>query len=182
MNQSLVAASIIGSLFFIAPAASAQTGTACTMQYQPVCGAQQVQCVTTPCYPIYKTYGNACVLSAEGGTYIHDGECRAEETGPVMPRPAYTPPADCTAWFDGCNQCGRGSGGQVYCTERACVDAPAPGYCTSYATPTTVDDSPEEPVSTDKPDETVADVPVPEERNFFTSLWDSIRSLVSSWF
>ncbi|HEX2792610.1 MAG TPA: hypothetical protein VHO23_02750 [Candidatus Paceibacterota bacterium] len=73
-------------LLFLPGLAFAQgTGVACTMQYAPVCGAQQVQCVAAPCYPVYHTYGNACVLGAEGGTFIHDGECTADETGPVVP-------------------------------------------------------------------------------------------------
>ena len=32
----------------------------CTQQYDPVCGLVRVQCVTTPCPPIPKTFGNAC--------------------------------------------------------------------------------------------------------------------------
>ena len=39
--------------------------TACTMQYAPVCGAAQVQCITEPCYPMQVTFGNKCELDAQ---------------------------------------------------------------------------------------------------------------------
>lgn len=35
-------------------------GVFCTQQYQPVCGLTQVECVTTPCDPVERAYGNAC--------------------------------------------------------------------------------------------------------------------------
>ena len=73
-------------VLLIAYQAHAQEPRMCTMQYAPVCGAKPVQCVAAPCYPQYHTYGNSCVLGAEGGTFIHEGECTAEETGPVIPK------------------------------------------------------------------------------------------------
>lgn len=85
MKSLRVLALVVPVLFLPALVSAQGTGMACTMQYAPVCGAQQVQCVAAPCYPQYHTYGNACVLSAEGGTFIHEGECTPEETGPVKP-------------------------------------------------------------------------------------------------
>ncbi len=114
--------------------ASARTPAICTMQYEPVCGEKQVQCITAPCYPVYHTYGNSCTMAAEKGNFIHAGECTEEETGPVYPTQPYVPPANCTAWFDGCNSCSKRANGAVMCTLRACVNTPAAGYCTAYTT------------------------------------------------
>jgi hypothetical protein len=44
----------------------------------------------------------------------------------------YTPPPQCTAWFDGCNHCSKGADGMVACTLMACMGEPAPGRCTAY--------------------------------------------------
>ncbi len=94
----------------------------CTMQYQPVCGTKD---------GVYKTYGNSCVLGVEKATYQHDGECTdAELEG--RQEGSYTPPARCTAWFDGCNSCSRTSNGQSMCTLMACMGEPKAGYCRTY--------------------------------------------------
>lgn len=108
-------------------------GYACTMQYDPVCGAREVQCITAPCYPQYETFGNECMLRGEGATFIHKGECTPEESGPVtnLPTPApFDPPASCTSWNDGCNVCTRSEGGTA-CTLRYC-EKPGAGYCIAY--------------------------------------------------
>lgn len=163
-----------------APAALAQTGTACTMQYAPVCGARQVQCVTAPCYPVYETFGNACVLNASGATFVHEGECTADETGPVVPEPTYVPPQGCTAWFDGCNQCGREPGGAAYCTERACVGTPAPGYCTSYETKAPASGTPDEPVAGAPEPAVPAPAPEPEAKpGFLARVWHALLTLLN---
>ena len=47
----------------------------CTMQYDPVCGRQEVQCIKAPCNPIVQTYGNQCTLNAAGAEAIHAWEC-----------------------------------------------------------------------------------------------------------
>ena len=126
----------LAALFFVLPfSASASTPTMCTMQYQPVCGAKQVQCIKAPCYPVYHTYGNSCTMNAEGGTYLHEGECNASESGPVKSTEPYVPPANCIAWYDGCNSCSRSPDGQSMCTMRACMDEPKPGYCKEYKKP-----------------------------------------------
>ncbi len=89
-------AAIVFGLFF-APAAFASTPTqACTMQYKPVCAAYQVQCLQAPCYPVYRTYGNACMANVEKARFLHEGECTASETGAVQPADSYTPPASST--------------------------------------------------------------------------------------
>ncbi|HYF10546.1 MAG TPA: hypothetical protein VD967_02990, partial [Candidatus Paceibacterota bacterium] len=108
------------------------------MQYEPVCGAKQVQCVTAPCYPQYHTYGNACMMANDGATLIHTGECKPEESGKVVEPPkatstsfAFTPPESCRTWFDGCNSCARMSDGKAACTKRYCAE-PQAGYCTTF--------------------------------------------------
>lgn len=98
----------------------ARTPVMCTMEYAPVCGTDQKG--------VYRTYGNSCTLGAEGGTFQHQGECTDAE----LSGKGYVPPEHCTAWFDGCNSCGRGPTGESYCTLKACVGDPAPGYCTAY--------------------------------------------------
>ncbi len=56
------------------------------MEYAPVCAQVQVQCVRAPCYPIYKTYSNACVMGTETtAKQVHSGECTTlEEDSPVV--------------------------------------------------------------------------------------------------
>lgn len=49
---------------------------ACTMQYDPVCGLRQVQCVTSPCPPIPETFSNGCAACAEPGVISYTpGSC-----------------------------------------------------------------------------------------------------------
>lgn len=49
---------------------------ACTMEYAPVCGLVQIQCITTPCNPIPETFGNACSACAQGNVLSYtQGEC-----------------------------------------------------------------------------------------------------------
>lgn len=50
---------------------------ACTLNYQPVCGAKQVQCITTPCDPVPQTYGNRCQLEADHAIYLYEWECQS---------------------------------------------------------------------------------------------------------
>lgn len=138
---------VLGVLFLVTPAfVSADHIQACTMEYAPVCGAREVQCVRAPCYPVYETFGNKCSLEAAHAQYVHAGECRGDETGPYkpgpmppqkpipMPMPGFTPPASCTAWFDGCNTCTRTENGSA-CTKRYCA-TPSAGYCKQFETST----------------------------------------------
>lgn len=76
---------LLFAVFAVAfPAAAQESPTMCTMQYQPVCGTVPSTCTGEECVPEYKTYGNACVMGAEGGTFVHEGEC-IEETATVTP-------------------------------------------------------------------------------------------------
>lgn len=57
---------------------SKESPVACTMEYAPVCGEKQVQCIKAPCPPIKQTYGNKCQLNAAKATYLYSGECKKE--------------------------------------------------------------------------------------------------------
>ncbi len=48
---------------------------ACTKEYRPVCGAKQVVCIKAPCNPVPQTYGNRCMMQADGASYLYDGAC-----------------------------------------------------------------------------------------------------------
>ncbi len=109
-------------MFAIPAITKAESPMMCTMQYDPVCGTEK---------GVYKTYGNGCVLGAEGATYQHEGECTATELNGEQ-EGTYTPPAHCTAWFDGCNSCSRNANGQSMCTLMACMGEPKAGYCRAY--------------------------------------------------
>jgi|GEM_PF-4623511 len=51
----------------------------CTMEYAPVCGEIQVQCVKAPCNPVVLTYGNKCMATAAGAKILYEGECKVEK-------------------------------------------------------------------------------------------------------
>ncbi|MDB5254019.1 MAG: hypothetical protein JWL80_85 [Parcubacteria group bacterium] len=131
--------SILAFILFTIPvfgfAQTANDPVICTQQYQPVCALKQVQCVTAPCNPVYQTYGNSCQMSAGKATYVHDGECTGNEPAPGSSNQTYVPPANCVAYYDGCNSCAKQANGAVACTLRACTTQQA-GYCTKYATTT----------------------------------------------
>lgn len=49
---------------------------ACIEIYQPVCASVQIQCITTPCEPIPKTFGNSCEACSENSvTQYTEGAC-----------------------------------------------------------------------------------------------------------
>jgi hypothetical protein len=55
---------------------AAQRNMMCTEQYQPVCASYQVQCITTPCNPVPKNYGNSCSACADQNVVSYsEGEC-----------------------------------------------------------------------------------------------------------
>jgi hypothetical protein len=58
--------------------------TACTMEYAPVCGKVQVQCITAPCPAITQTFGNTCMAQAAGAKDIKTGECTSTNTGTIV--------------------------------------------------------------------------------------------------
>ena len=48
----------------------------CTMEYAPVCGLVQVQCVTTPCDPVPETFSNGCTACGQENVISYtQGEC-----------------------------------------------------------------------------------------------------------
>lgn len=50
---------------------------ACTLEYAPVCGLVQVQCITTPCDPVPETFSNGCAACARGNVISYtEGECK----------------------------------------------------------------------------------------------------------
>lgn len=103
---------------------------ACTMEYNPVCGAKPVVCIKAPCNPVPTTYGNKCAMQADGATLLYQGQCKSA----VTTDPANDP--QCKTWFDGCNSCARSTpGGPGACTLMACLGDthPAP-YCKTYFT------------------------------------------------
>lgn len=104
---------------------------ACTKEYKPVCGEIQIQCITTPCNPIQKTYGNRCMMEADGAKLLYEGACRPDSANPEKD-------LRCKAWHDGCNTCSRSEpGGPAMCTLKACTpESMTKPYCTAYFDPT----------------------------------------------
>jgi len=72
---------------------------ACTMEYVPVCGSVEVQCIKAPCPPIESTFSNACEAEAAGAKIIYDGECKSE----------VNPKGSCLSfdgiWIEEANEC-----------------------------------------------------------------------------
>lgn len=54
----------------------------CTKEYMPICGAQPIVCITTPCNPIPTTYSNRCVMNADGARFLYEGQCRTSANRP----------------------------------------------------------------------------------------------------
>jgi hypothetical protein len=57
---------------------------ACSKEYNPVCGAKPIVCVTTPCNPIQQTYGNRCTMAADGASYLYEGQCHSDGNKPPV--------------------------------------------------------------------------------------------------
>lgn len=179
MKNPLIFLAIALAILLIPAITEARTPTMCTMQYDPVCGTEN---------GVYKTYGNGCVLGAEGATYQHEGECtQAELTG--KQEGTYTPPAHCTAWFDGCNSCSRNGSGQAMCTLMACMGEPRTGYCRAYgetepktppSPPETVGSSSIDPVETEIAVE--ATTTKETDPGFFFGIWRAIAAWFRSFF
>lgn len=68
----------------ISNAEAASNPSVCTMEYAPVCGSVQVQCIQAPCPPIRETFGNKCVANAAGAMNITIGECGSVVTPPPI--------------------------------------------------------------------------------------------------
>ena len=56
--------------------------TVCTMEYAPVCGEVEVQCIKAPCNPVKQTFGNTCMANAAEAKNITQGECANTEPMP----------------------------------------------------------------------------------------------------
>lgn len=53
----------------------------CTMEYAPVCAKVDVQCIKAPCDPVYETFSNKCMMTANKlATFAYNGECKTETT------------------------------------------------------------------------------------------------------
>lgn len=51
----------------------------CTMEYRPVCGLVEVQCIKAPCPPIPETFGNGCSACAQQNVISYtEGSCELE--------------------------------------------------------------------------------------------------------
>jgi hypothetical protein len=62
----------------VAIGADSDEQVACTLEYNPVCGEKQVQCIKAPCPPIKTTYGNKCQLNAAKAKFLYAGECKKD--------------------------------------------------------------------------------------------------------
>ncbi len=63
----------------VAGEVSANPSTMCTMEYKPVCGLVQVQCIKAPCPPLWQTFSNNCMAKAAGAMQIVPGACNATD-------------------------------------------------------------------------------------------------------
>lgn len=79
---ALLFLSVLGLTATSSVSASASDPMMCTMEYAPVCGSVQVQCITAPCYPVRQTFGNACMANAAKATDVVTGECQPT---PMLP-------------------------------------------------------------------------------------------------
>ena len=60
---------------------------ACTREYMPVCGAVQVQCIKAPCYAVFETFSNKCVMSTNPlAKLAYKGECKEKISNPSQIR------------------------------------------------------------------------------------------------
>jgi len=65
----------------------------CTAEYDPVCGALPIVCITAPCPEMKKTYSNKCELEKAGAKFLYKGVCgypvqdctKEGESYPVVP-------------------------------------------------------------------------------------------------
>jgi hypothetical protein len=88
----------------------------CTKEYAPVCGTQTVQCLTAPCPPLHKTYGNQCEADNNNAAVLFEGECGKLEGAPVE-----SLPVACDAVVD--PVCAKKHNPSV-----ACITEPCPTY------------------------------------------------------
>lgn len=61
---------------------SVEPPTACTMEYEPVCGEVEIQCITTPCDPLQTTFSNTCEAESANAQILYEGACQDPEPNP----------------------------------------------------------------------------------------------------
>lgn len=49
----------------------------CTLQYDPVCGQVQVQCIKAPCPPLWTNFSNDCFAKGSDAKNIQRGTCES---------------------------------------------------------------------------------------------------------
>jgi hypothetical protein len=80
----LLSSILFAGLFqIVSPVGATSQATACTMEYAPVCGSVQVQCIMAPCNPIRETFSNSCMARAVNATNVTSGSCE-DTTPPVV--------------------------------------------------------------------------------------------------
>jgi hypothetical protein len=59
------------------------------MEYAPVCGEVEVQCIQAPCEPVKQTFGNTCMANAAKAKNIIQGECTTDQPMPGSDKDEY---------------------------------------------------------------------------------------------
>lgn len=96
------------------------------------CGSGAGSCTPLPYAAPHCASGAAQPIKDEEGCTV----------GYTCPVDNFTPPTNCRAWNDGCNECSRQTpGGPAACTKRACFAA-GKGYCSLYFTSTPTNQPP----------------------------------------
>jgi len=105
----------------------------CTTEYKPVCGEVQIQCITTPCDPLKKTFSNMCELDKTSAKFLYEGECIVSlpQGCPIYSSP-YCPNGEILSTYDD-NNCPipycqnttteKMCGGMVYSKAKAIVNS-----------------------------------------------------------
>nr|HPO05572.1 hypothetical protein [Candidatus Gracilibacteria bacterium] len=95
MKKLILMLLALGGFFFLTSAQAEES--ICTMDYNPVCGEKEVQCIKAPCPALKTTYGNKCTMEAAQAKFLYEGECKEE--CPKFVRPS-------TKWYQDCKKKG----------------------------------------------------------------------------
>jgi len=118
-KKTLLWISLFSLIFWLTFAKT--NNTICTMEYAPVCGSVQVQCIKAPCPPIEQTFWNKCQMNANWAKFLYEWEC-------------WKPKLDlsnCESYFDWCNNCSVVDWVLSACTLMYC-EKPTQAKCTKY--------------------------------------------------